>query len=81
MEHEFGTQQSIYGLQTGEEYEVRVHCAMRAFNNFGEFSDVIFVHVPEIPNEGERSESGWGQAGSGRAGWVGQGRLGSGRAW
>ncbi|CDQ88506.1 unnamed protein product [Oncorhynchus mykiss] len=51
LEHEFGTQQSIYGLQTGEAYEVRVHCAMRAFNNFGEFSDVIFVHVPEIPNK------------------------------
>ncbi|XP_041753222.2 growth hormone receptor-like [Coregonus clupeaformis] len=51
LEHEFGTQQSIYGLQTGEEYEVRVHCAMRAFNNFGEFSDVIFVHVPEIPSK------------------------------
>ncbi|XP_021462199.2 growth hormone receptor a [Oncorhynchus mykiss] len=51
LEHEFGTQKSIYGLSTGEEYEVRVHCSMRAFNNFGEFSDAIFVHVSEIPSK------------------------------
>ncbi|CAB1320111.1 unnamed protein product [Coregonus sp. 'balchen'] len=51
LEHEFGTQKSIYGLSTGEEYELRVHCAMRAFNKFGEFSDAIFVHVSENPSK------------------------------
>ncbi|XP_010890756.3 growth hormone receptor a [Esox lucius] len=51
FELEFGTQKSIYGLRTGEEYEVRVHCAMRAFNNFGDFSDPIVVHVPLIPSK------------------------------
>ncbi|KAL0979089.1 hypothetical protein UPYG_G00180360 [Umbra pygmaea] len=49
LELETGTQKSIYGLQTDDEYEVRVHCAMRAFNNFGEFSDVVIVFMPEIP--------------------------------
>ncbi|XP_036434033.1 growth hormone receptor a [Colossoma macropomum] len=51
LELESGTQQSIYGLQTDKEYEVRVHCKMSSFENFGEFSDSIFVHVAPIPSK------------------------------
>ncbi|KAJ7993610.1 hypothetical protein DPEC_G00256410 [Dallia pectoralis] len=51
LEQEGGTVQSIYGLQTGNEYEVRVHCSMKAFNHFGEFSDVVTVYVPQIPTK------------------------------
>ncbi|XP_043103246.1 LOW QUALITY PROTEIN: growth hormone receptor a [Puntigrus tetrazona] len=51
LELESGTQQSIYGLLTDSEYEVRVRCKMPAFDNFGEFSDSIIVHVAQIPSK------------------------------
>lgn len=52
LDLESGTQQSIYGLHTDKEYEVRVRCKMSAFDNFGEFSDSIIVHVAQIPSKG-----------------------------
>lgn len=52
LDLESGTQQSLYGLHTDKEYEVRVRCKMLAFDNFGEFSDSIFVHVAQIPSKG-----------------------------
>ncbi|KAI2661550.1 Growth hormone receptor [Labeo rohita] len=51
LDLESGTQQSLYGLHTDKEYEVRVRCKMLAFDNFGEFSDSIFVHVAQIPSK------------------------------
>lgn len=51
QELESGTQQSIYGLQTDKEYDVRVRCTMSAFDNFGEFSDSIIMHVAQIPSK------------------------------
>ncbi|XP_072538703.1 growth hormone receptor a [Salminus brasiliensis] len=51
LDLESGTQQSIYGLQTDKEYEVRVRCKMSAFANFGEFSESVFVQVAPIPTK------------------------------
>uniref|UniRef100_A0A671T031 Growth hormone receptor a n=1 Tax=Sinocyclocheilus anshuiensis TaxID=1608454 RepID=A0A671T031_9TELE len=51
LDLESGTQQSIYGLHTDKEYEVRVRCKMPAFDNFGEFSNSIIVHVARIPSK------------------------------
>nr|AAP37033.1 growth hormone receptor [Ctenopharyngodon idella] len=51
LDLESGTQQSIYGLHTDKEYEVRVRCKMSAFDNFGEFSDSIIVHVAQIASK------------------------------
>ncbi|XP_051964600.1 growth hormone receptor-like [Xyrauchen texanus] len=51
LELESGTQQSIYGLHTDKQYEVRVRCKMSAFDNFGEFSDSIIVRVAQIPSK------------------------------
>ncbi|XP_052460019.1 growth hormone receptor-like [Carassius gibelio] len=51
LDLESGTQQSIYGLHTDKEYEVRVRCKMLAFDNFGEFSNSIIVHVAQIPSK------------------------------
>lgn len=51
MDLESGTQQSIYGLLTDKEYEVRVRCKMSSFANFGEFSNSIIVHVAQIPSK------------------------------
>ncbi|RVE68070.1 hypothetical protein OJAV_G00088010 [Oryzias javanicus] len=45
------TQQTIYGLQIGKEYEVHIRCRMQAFTKFGEFSDSIFMQVTEIPSK------------------------------
>ncbi|XP_042344340.1 growth hormone receptor a [Plectropomus leopardus] len=45
------TQQTIYGLHIGKEYEVHIRCRMVAFTKFGEFSDSIFIQVTEIPNK------------------------------
>lgn len=47
------TQQTIYGLQIGKEYEVHIRCRMQAFTKFGEFSDSIFMQVTEIPSKGK----------------------------
>ncbi|GLD54136.1 growth hormone receptor-like protein [Lates japonicus] len=44
------TQQTIYGLHIGKEYEVHIRCRMQAFTKFGEFSDSIFIQVTEIPS-------------------------------
>lgn len=51
LDLESGTQQSIYGLHTEKEYEVRVRCKMSSFKNFGEFSESIFIHVAQIPSK------------------------------
>nr|XP_015223500.1 PREDICTED: growth hormone receptor isoform X2 [Lepisosteus oculatus] len=51
MDIEKHTYQSIYGLKTNTEYEVRVRCRMPAFDNFGEFSDPITVYIPQIPTK------------------------------
>ncbi|XP_034728278.1 growth hormone receptor a [Etheostoma cragini] len=45
------TQQTIYGLHIGEEYEVHIRCRMQAFTKFGEFSDSIFIQVTEIASK------------------------------
>ncbi|XP_054466149.1 growth hormone receptor a [Anoplopoma fimbria] len=45
------TQQTIFGLHIGKEYEVHIRCRMQAFTKFGEFSDSIFIHVTEVPNK------------------------------
>ncbi|KAL0965429.1 hypothetical protein UPYG_G00281180 [Umbra pygmaea] len=42
---EKGMQRSLYGLRTNTEHEVRVRCKMFGSNNFGEFSDSIFIHI------------------------------------
>ncbi|KAM7391430.1 hypothetical protein PAMP_022119 [Pampus punctatissimus] len=47
------TQQTIYGLHKGKEYEVHIRCRMQAFTKFGEFSDSIFIQVTEIPSKGK----------------------------
>ncbi|KAG9270597.1 growth hormone receptor isoform X1 [Astyanax mexicanus] len=51
LELESGSQQSIYGLQTDKEYEVRIRCKMSAFDNFGDFSESVFVQVAPIPTK------------------------------
>ncbi|KAG5841288.1 hypothetical protein ANANG_G00197970 [Anguilla anguilla] len=51
LDQEKGTQQSIYGLLTGTEYEVRVRSKMRSFENFGEFSETIPVYIQPIPTK------------------------------
>uniref|UniRef100_A0A8C2ZQT7 Growth hormone receptor a n=1 Tax=Cyclopterus lumpus TaxID=8103 RepID=A0A8C2ZQT7_CYCLU len=43
------TQQTIFGLHIGKEYEVHIRCRMQAFTKFGEFSDSIFIQVTEVP--------------------------------
>ncbi|XP_063753543.1 growth hormone receptor a isoform X2 [Eleginops maclovinus] len=43
------TQQTIYGLHIGKEYQVHIRGKMPAFTRFGDFSDSIFVQVTEIP--------------------------------
>nr|AGZ80756.1 growth hormone receptor 1 [Lateolabrax japonicus] len=45
------TQQTIYGLNIGKEYEVHIRCRMQAFTKFGEFSDSISIQVSEIPGK------------------------------
>ncbi|KAJ7988448.1 hypothetical protein DPEC_G00323650 [Dallia pectoralis] len=41
-----GKQRSLYGLRTNTDYEVRVRCKMLGSQNFGEFGDSIFIHIP-----------------------------------
>ncbi|XP_038164009.1 growth hormone receptor a [Cyprinodon tularosa] len=50
LEKQPHTQQTIYGLQIGKEYEVHIRSRMQAFVKFGEFSDSIFFEVTEIPS-------------------------------
>lgn len=47
------SQQTIFGLHIGKEYEVHIRCRMQAFTKFGEFSSSIFIHVTEIPSRGK----------------------------
>lgn len=47
------TQQTIYGLNIGMEYEVHIRCRMVAFIKFGQFSDPIFIQVTEVPTKGK----------------------------
>ncbi|KAM4579226.1 growth hormone receptor a [Fundulus diaphanus] len=51
LEKQPHTQQTIYGLQIGREYEVHIRSRMQAFVKFGEFSDSIFIQVTEIPSK------------------------------
>ncbi|XP_028830887.1 growth hormone receptor a [Denticeps clupeoides] len=51
LDLESGTQQSVYGLRTDQEYEFRVRCKMRTYSKFGEFSNTILVHVHQIPSK------------------------------
>lgn len=51
LDLESGTQQTIYGLQTEKEYEVRARCKMSSFDNFGDFSESVFVQVAPIPTK------------------------------
>ncbi|XP_008416551.1 growth hormone receptor a [Poecilia reticulata] len=51
LEKQPHTQQTIYGLQIGKEYEVHIRSRMQAFVKFGEFSDSIFIEVTEIPSK------------------------------
>ncbi|KAI4895377.1 hypothetical protein NFI96_025649 [Prochilodus magdalenae] len=51
LDLESGTQQSIYGLQTDTEYEVRVRCKMSSFENFGEYSESMVIQVASIPSK------------------------------
>jgi len=48
------TQQTIFGLHIGKEYEVHIRCRMQAFTKFGEFSDSLFI---QVPSKGERRKS------------------------
>ncbi|KAM9743957.1 growth hormone receptor a isoform 2-T2 [Menidia menidia] len=45
------TQQTIYGLHIGKQYEVHIHCRMQGFIKFGVFSDSIFIQLTEIPTK------------------------------
>ncbi|KAM8871831.1 growth hormone receptor-like isoform 1-T2 [Synchiropus picturatus] len=40
------THQSVFGLQTNVDHEIRVRCKMLGAKEFGDFSDSIVVHVP-----------------------------------
>ncbi|TMS03738.1 Growth hormone receptor [Larimichthys crocea] len=51
LEMQQQTQQTIYGLHTGKEYEVHIHCRMPAFKDFGDFSESIFIQVTKVPNK------------------------------
>lgn len=53
LEMQQQTQQTIYGLHTGKEYEVHIHCRMPAFKDFGDFSESIFIQVTKVPNKGK----------------------------
>lgn len=55
MEKQPHTQQTIYGLHTGKEYEVHIRSRMQAFVKFGEFSDSVFIKMDEIPHKGKES--------------------------
>lgn len=45
------TQQTIFGLHIGRDYEVHIRCRMQAFTKFGEYSNSIFIQVTEIPTK------------------------------
>lgn len=47
------TQQTIYGLHIGKEYEVHIRCRMLAFTKFGDFSDSIFIKMMEVNRRGK----------------------------
>ncbi|CAL8345038.1 unnamed protein product [Lota lota] len=49
VEVQGGTQQTLYGLNIEEEYEVHVRCKMMTFTKFGRYSDSIFIQLTEFP--------------------------------
>ncbi|KAM3610246.1 uncharacterized protein V6R79_001254 [Siganus canaliculatus] len=51
LENQPQSQQTIYGLYVGTEYEVHIRCRMQAFTKFGEFSDSIFIQVTGITSK------------------------------
>ncbi|NP_001316270.1 growth hormone receptor a precursor [Kryptolebias marmoratus] len=51
LEKQPHTQQTIYGLHTGKEYEVHIRSRMHAFVKFGEFSDSVSIKVTGIPRK------------------------------
>ncbi|KAJ8402011.1 hypothetical protein AAFF_G00372460 [Aldrovandia affinis] len=48
---EKSSRRSVYGLRTDTEYELRVRCKMPAFDNCGEFSEIVLIFVPQIPTK------------------------------
>uniref|UniRef100_A0A671M824 Growth hormone receptor-like n=1 Tax=Sinocyclocheilus anshuiensis TaxID=1608454 RepID=A0A671M824_9TELE len=48
LDNDKDTQAYVYGLRSNIEYEVRVRSKMRSYNNFGVFSDSIFILIPNI---------------------------------
>ncbi|XP_061585346.1 growth hormone receptor a isoform X2 [Cololabis saira] len=52
LEVQPNTQQTIYGLQIGKEFELHIRCRMKAFTKFGDFSESIFIQATEIPSQG-----------------------------
>ena len=55
MEVQGGTQQTLYGLNVEEEYEVHIRSRMKAFTKFGGYSDSIFIQLANYPGRGEMS--------------------------
>ena len=62
MEVQGGTQQTLYGLNVEEEYEVHVRCKMKAFTKFGRYSDSIFIQLTDFPVRGEMSAAPHGHS-------------------
>ncbi|KAK7933510.1 hypothetical protein WMY93_004406 [Mugilogobius chulae] len=52
LEIQYDPQQTIYGLNNGREYEVRVRSTMRAHSKFGEFSKSVFIQVMGTTDDG-----------------------------
>lgn len=51
LEVERARYQSVYGLKTGMEYEIRVRCKQAASEKFSEFSDHLYVYIPKVPTK------------------------------
>ncbi|CAL8251077.1 unnamed protein product [Boreogadus saida] len=49
VEVQGGTQQTLYGLNVEEEYEVHIRSRMKAFTKFGGYSDSIFIQLANYP--------------------------------
>ncbi|MGH0179715.1 UNVERIFIED_CONTAM: hypothetical protein FKN15_014218 [Acipenser sinensis] len=56
LEVERARYQSVYGLKTGMEYEIRVRCKQAASEKFSEFSDHLYVYIPKVPTKVERKK-------------------------
>lgn len=44
----FTTTVPVYSLKVGREYEVRVRCKQHTSENFGEYSDILYVSLPQV---------------------------------